>query len=339
MIDLYSDTVTKPTAGMYRAMTEAELGDDQRGDDHTARALEERVATLLGQPAALILPTATMANQIAIVLQCRPGAEVICHRSAHVYNFEAGGVAANAGAQVFALDGPRGTFTSGDLERAVRPRDPHFSRSSLVVVENTSNVGGGTIWPDDAFENVVACCKRLGLSLHVDGARLFNAAVARNRSPSWWSSRADSAQLCFSKGLGCPFGATLAGSKDLIEAAKDVRQRLGGALRQAGVMAGAMNYALDHHVDRLSEDHERLERIASALAKLDVLELQPYETNILYFSHRSIDAATFAARLAEHGVWVSQVAGRLRLCTHLGIDDDATKRAIALIGAAACKTR
>ncbi len=337
MIDLYSDTVTQPTEGMYAAITSARLGDDQRGDDPTARDFEERVAEVLGKPAALIVPTATMANQIAIMLHCPPGTEVLCHRTAHVYNYEGGGLAANAGAQAVALSGERGVFSGVEVRAHLRAMDPHFPRSRAVVVENTSNLGGGTVWPDDAFEAVVEVCQEHELKLHLDGARLFNAAIARNRSPRHWSEAADTVQVCFSKGLGCPFGAVIAGSEALIVEARNLRQRLGGALRQAGVMAAAMNYALDHNVKRLERDHERLARLAEALGRLEELELSPFETNILYFSHRLLPAQLFAEQLREKGVWLSHAGGRLRACTHLGIDDADIARAARTIQEVACR--
>lgn len=337
MIDLYSDTVTKPTPGMYAAMTSAALGDDQRGDDPTARAFEERAADVLGQPAALLLPTATMANQVAIRVGCTPASEVLCHETAHVFNFEGAGIAANSGAQVLTLAGERGAFSAETLRGALRPRDPHFPASALVVVENTSNLGGGAVWPDEQFDAVAEVCKRRQLWLHLDGARLFNAAVARGVAVKRWSSVVDSVQVCFSKGLGCAFGAVLAGSDETIERARRVRQRMGGALRQAGVMAAAMDYALDYHVERLSEDHRRLLDLARALSAVSALELSVPETNILYFRHDRVAAGDFAARLRERGVWVSQVGERLRICTHLGIDDAAIRVAGRVIAELACQ--
>ncbi len=336
MIDLYSDTVTKPTAGMYAAICDAPLGDHQRGDDQTARAFEERIAETLGQPAAIVLPSATMANQIAVMIHCRPGAEVLCDRGAHVYNFEGGGIAANAGAQVRPLDSVRGVFSGRQVAEAVRPNDPHFGATSLVVIENTSNMGGGTVWSDEAFDGVVATAAELGLGVHVDGARLFNAAVAKACDVTRWSEPVDTVQVCFSKGLGCPFGAVLAASVDLIGQARDLRQRLGGSLRQAGVMAAAMNYALDNHVQRLAEDHARLATIARALSEVDTLELDHYETNILYFTHRTLEAVRFADLLRARGVWVSTATGKLRLCTHLGITDADVQQAIRVIREVAC---
>jgi len=331
LIDLYSDTVTKPSAGMYAAMQQAAVGDDQRGDDPSAADLQARVAEMLGQQAALIFPSATMANQVAIMIQTRAGDQVLCHHTAHVYNFEGGGIGGNAGAQVTPLEGERGTFTGAQLEAALHPDDPHFSASRLVVVENTSNLGGGTVWPDDDFDAVVRTCRRHGLSLHIDGARLFNAAVACNRPASHWARAADTVQVCFSKGLGCPFGAVLAGSEELMQRARRVRQRLGGAWRQVGVLAGAMNYALDHHVSGLERDHQRLQRMVEALGKVEGLLLEPAQTNILLFRHRALVAADFAAALRERGVWLSFHGQHVRACTHLDLSDEDVDRAIAII--------
>jgi threonine aldolase len=331
VIDLYSDTVTKPSPGMLRAMCEADVGDDQRGDDPTARAFEERVASLLGQPAAMIVPTATMANQIAVIAQCRPGDAVLCHPTAHILNFEAGGLGANAGVQAITLDGPRGIFGADTLCASVASADDHTPRARLVVVENTSNFGGGTVWPRDVFDAVVSACKQLGLKLHVDGARLFNAAVADGSALTAWSNQADSVQLCFSKGLGCPFGAVLAASTQTIAECRRIRQRMGGALRQTGVLAAAMNYALDHNVERLAEDHARLKRLADGLAACDELELGAHGTNILFFRHRSVAASVFVQRLKERGVWVSALGETLRICTHLQITDADVASALGII--------
>jgi threonine aldolase len=286
---------------------------------------------LLGKEAALIVPSATMANQIAVMAQCRPGSEVLCHEHAHMLNFEGGGLAANAGAQGVALPGPRGVFTADDIAARRRPDDPHFALPTLVVVENTTNVGGGHVWPDAAFAGVVEACRVAGLRLHIDGARLFNAAVASGHSLSHWSRPADTVQICFSKGLGCPFGAVLAGNAALIEQARRLRQRLGGALRQTGILAAAMHYALDHNVALLHEDHRRLRRIGEALGQDPDLELLPYETNMLYFWHRRVRADEFARGLRARGVWVSTIGDKLRLCTHLDVDDAAVTRAIELI--------
>jgi threonine aldolase len=254
---------------------------------------------------------------------------VLCHRTAHVINSEGGGVAANAGVQVMALGGERGIFDAEALLAALRFDDPHQPISRAVVVENTSNGGGGSIWPDAAFFGVSRACAERGLALHIDGARLFNAAVARGATPDHWGRHARSVQVCFSKGLGCPFGAVLA-----IDAADEARvrrikQRMGGALRQAGMVAAAMLYALDHHVERLADDHRRAARLATALAPLDGIEVSPVETNIVYFRYPRGKASELAEKLRGRGVLVSHIPpDRLRACTHLGISDSGIERAI-----------
>jgi threonine aldolase len=331
VIDLYSDTVTRPTAGLRHAMLGARVGDAQRGDDPTTTELEQRLSELLGQPRALLFPTATMANQVAVSVHCNRGAQVICHRTAHVYTSEAGGLGVNAQVSVLALDGPRGTFELQGLQLGPNPKDVHRAPTELVVVENTSNLGGGAIWPDTAFQDVIQRCRAAAVRVHLDGARLFNAAVARGRPVSYWSRAVDSVQVCFSKGLGCPFGAALAGSEEFIERARRARQRFGGALRQSGVVAGGIWYALDHHVERLADDHARLDRIASELRRSTALEVVPHETNIVLFRHQKLPNATVASELKARGVWVSEVDGWLRICTHLDIDDAKVAQACVVL--------
>jgi threonine aldolase len=329
IVDLFSDTATQPTRRMLEAMVAAPLGDEQRRTDPTVRKLEERMAELVGKERAVLMPSATMANQVAIALHCARGDEVLCHRTAHVINSEGGGLAANSGVQVMPLSGERGIFDAEALLAGLRFDDPHQPISRAVVVENTSNGGGGSVWPDTAFFGVSELCKERGLALHIDGARLFNAAVARGVSPSHWGRHASSVQVCFSKGLGCPFGAVLAVDAAHEPQVRRIKQRMGGALRQAGIVAAAMLHALDHHVERLADDHRRAARLAEALAQLDALELVPVETNILYFRYRRGKAAELANRLRDRGVLVSQLgAERLRACTHLGISDPGIERAI-----------
>jgi threonine aldolase len=328
IVDLFSDTATQPTRAMREAMFSAPLGDEQRRSDPTVNALEERIARLVGKERAVFMPSATMANQVAIALHCAPGDEVLCHRSAHVINSEGGGLAANSGVQIMALSGERGIFDAATLLAALRIDDPHQPTSRAVVVENTSNGGGGSVWPDEAFFGVKRVCSERGLALHVDGARLFNAAVARGVEPSHWGQHADSVQVCFSKGLGCPFGAVLAVDAKHERQVRRIKQRLGGALRQAGVAAAAMLYALDHHVQRLADDHRRAARLAQALSQFAAIELGPVETNIVYFRYRPGNAGELAERLRRQGVLVSIAGDRLRACTHLGISDDGLERAI-----------
>jgi threonine aldolase len=329
IVDLFSDTATQPSAGMLQAMISAPLGDEQRRSDPTVRALEERIASVLGKARAVLMPSATMANQIGVALHCAPGDEVLCHRTAHVINSEGGGLAANSGIQVLPLPGERGIFDAQALAGALRIDDPHQPASRAVVVENTSNGGGGSVWPDEAFFGVSRLCQERGLALHIDGARLFNAAVKRGVTPDYWGRHARSVQVCFSKGLGCAFGAVLAVDEDLEHRVRRLKQRMGGSLRQAGVVAAGMLYALDHNVERLAEDHRRAAHLGEALAGFDALEVTPPETNIVYFRYKRGPSRELADQLRQHGVIVSQMPpDRLRACTHLGISDDGLDRAI-----------
>jgi threonine aldolase len=314
---------------MLQAMTQAKLGDEQRGTDPTVRELERRMAELLGKERAVLVPTATMANQIALVLHTRGGDEIICHKNAHVFNNEGGGVSANTHAQILPLDGERGIFDAEAVRAAIRPDDPHQPVTRLVVVENTSNGGGGSVWPDEAFFGVANVCKEKGLALHLDGARLFNAAVARGVAPSHWARHASSVQVCFSKGLGCPLGAVLAVDEKHESTVRRIKQRFGGALRQAGVVAGAMLYALEHNVQRLADDHRRARALAEGLAAFPALRLDPVETNLVYFRCPPGRADELQAKLKAHGVLVSRVgADRVRACTHLDVNDEGIRLAL-----------
>lgn len=331
LVDLISDTATRPTPGMYEAMHSAPLGDEQKGEDPTVNALQERAAELLGTERALFVPTASMANQIAIALHCGPGDELLCHPTAHVRNHETGAVSVLARAQLSLLDGERGFFTGEQVRAAVRVDDPHFPDVTLVVVENTSNGGGGGVWPDDVFDGVADACDELDVALHIDGARLMNAAVQAGVSPARWGARATTVQMCFSKGLGCPFGAMLGLPAARFREARRWKQRLGGALRQAGVIAGAMLYALDHHADRLADDHRRAQQLADGLRSLEGVTVEPVETNLVYFRlpEGRLDAAAFASGLRGHGVRVGAVSDtRVRACLHLDVDDAGVQRTL-----------
>jgi threonine aldolase len=336
LIDLVSDTATRPTAAMKQAMMAAPLGDEQKGEDPTVRALEERMAELLGLEAALFLPSATMGNQIALALHAGAGDEIVCHRTAHVLNHESGGTAMTSRAQLHPLDTPRGIFTAADVLRVTRVDDPHYPRTRAVVVENTSNGGGGSVWPLEVHDALAAHCAAAGLALHVDGARLMNAAVASGNSPARIARGATTVQVCFSKGLGCPFGAVLAMPKALWPRARRLKQALGGCLRQAGLLAGAMLYALDHHVERLADDHERARRLAQGIAGLPGIEVEPVETNLVYFRTRARAPQDLVERMLAEGVRMA-VAGpdRVRACLHLDVDDAGVERAIAAARAAA----
>jgi threonine aldolase len=329
LIDLVSDTATLPTRAMKRAMVDAALGDEQKSEDPTTTALEARVAALLGQERALLLPSATMANQIALALHAGAGDEVITHRSAHVIHYEGGGTAMTSRAQVVGLDTSRGIFDADDVTQALRVDDPHHPRTRCIVVENTSNGGGGTVWPLATWDGVVDVAHRHGLAVHVDGARLWHAGIALGAPLHRVARGATSVQVCFSKGLGCPMGAVLALSSSLWPRARRLKQAMGGAMRQSGMLAGAMLHALDHHVTRLADDHRRAAALAAGLAAIEGVTVEPTETNLVFFTTEA-SAPQVQERLLARGVRVGAVSrtvspgpARLRACVHLDIDDDA----------------
>ncbi|MFZ9887770.1 MAG: threonine aldolase family protein [Myxococcota bacterium] len=336
LVDLVSDTATRPTAGMLAAMASAITGDEQKGEDPTTKNLEERVAALLGTEAALFLPSATLANQIALALHAGPGDEVVCHRSAHIFNYETGGTAVTARAQTFPLDGARGFFGRDELTRAIRKDDPHLPRTAVVVVENTSNSGGGGVWPDRLFDEVADLCDESGIPLHIDGARLMNASVRAGVPPARWGKRATTVQMCFSKGLGCPFGAVLGLPASMWPNARRWKQRLGGALRQSGIVTAAMHFALDHHVPLLALDHGRAERLGTGLAALPCIDVEPIETNLVFFHvrHPHLGAAGFCENLLKAGVRMGAVSEtRVRACLHHDVSDQGVDLALAAAAA------
>lgn len=339
MIDLGSDTATRPTTAMKRAMTEALLGDEQRAEDPTTTALEERTAALLGFERGLFLPSATMANQIALALHTAAGDEIIAHRTAHVIHYEGGGTAMTSRAQLYPLDTPRGIFNANDVEAAVRADDPHHPRTTCVVVENTSNGGGGAVWPLPVLDGVFDFCREKNIAVHVDGARLWNAATALAVSPRRLCVGATTVQVCFSKGLGCPFGAVLALASSLWPRARRLKQALGGALRQSGVCTGAMLHALDHHIERLGDDHRRAQTLAAGLGAIDGVSVEQVDSNLVFFS-TSKPAATVIAAVGARGVRIGLVARsvspgreRLRACLHLDISDEDVVAAVAALRA------
>ncbi|HET8894923.1 MAG TPA: GntG family PLP-dependent aldolase [Gaiellaceae bacterium] len=337
MIDLRSDTVTRPTAGMRAAMAAADVGDEQFREDPTTNELQRRMAELLGQEAALFLPTATMANEIALRILTRPGGLLLAEERTHVLVYEFGGPAVHSGLIMQGLVANAGRPSLDQIRTAVAacdaPRD-----ASVLVLENTHRSSGARIWPFDEFTDTVALARELGLAVHLDGARLFNASVAAGLPPSAWAQHADTVTVCFSKGLGCPTGAIIAGSAELMEKAWNDKFLFGGALRQSGVIAAAMLYALDTHVDRLADDHARARRLAEGLAAAGMeIDVDAVETNFI-----SIDLAPIGLgepeaekRLAAHGVLLGHMRpGILRAATHLDISDDDIDRAIDAIPAA-----
>jgi len=335
-IDLYSDTKTRPTPAMRRAMAEAEVGDEQAHEDPTTLELERLVAELLGKEAALFLPSGTMCNEIAYRVHCQPGDEIILDATAHGLHFEAGGPAALAGAMLRPVPGRRGVFTAEQLLEAVRPPDRHQPVSRLVSIENTSNMGGGTVWPIETVRAVTEAARERGLATHMDGARLFNAVVASGVGAETYAAPFESLWIDLSKGLGAPVGAVLAGSQAFIDRAWRFKQQFGGAMRQSGVIAAAGLYALEHHIERLAEDHANAKRFAEAIAGLPGLRLDAdaVETNMVFFGveHPALDAEALERRLLERGVRIGASGPRqMRAVTHLDVSRaDAEEAAEAL---------
>ena len=331
-VDLYSDTVTKPTLEMRRFMCEAEVGDEQKHEDPTVNLLQEMVAELLGKEAALFLPSGTMCNEIALRVHCRPGEEMLAHKSAHPIHFEAGGPAALAGVNVQSLEGPRGQYDAATLEAAIRPDSRHMPRSRLVWIEQTSNLGGGSIWPLETVRAVTGVARARGLTTHMDGARLMNAVVASGISARDWAQPFDTAWIDFTKGLGAPVGAAIAGSRDFVAEAWRCKQQMGGAMRQAGIIAAGGVFALRHHVKRLADDHANAKRLAEGLAALPGIKLDPatVETNLVFFDLTgSLDASTAVERMLAHGVRMGALGPRtIRAVTHLDVSAHGIERAL-----------
>ncbi len=334
MIDLRSDTATKPTTEMLAAMTAAELGDEQSQEDPTVNELQRRAAELLGHERALFLPTATMANQIALRVLTRPGTQLIAEERTHILIFEAGGPAVHSGLIARGLPGVAGRITPEQVRAAAASAD-WLQPAGIVVLEQTHRSAGGRVWPLDELAATIGAARELGLAVHLDGARIMNASVASGLPPAEYGRLADTVTVCFSKGLGCPLGAVLAGSEERIEEAWRLKFLFGGALRQAGVVAGAMLYALDHHVERLAEDHARAKRLAQGLADAGLpVDVGSTETNFIGIDVASVgvDPGEAQRRIAEQGVAVGMLRpGVLRVATHLDVTDDDVDRAIESI--------
>jgi threonine aldolase len=335
VVNLYSDTQTRPTEGMRRAIATADVGDEQRFADPTTHELQERVAELLGHEAALFLPSGTMCNQIALRLHARPGGdELILDRTAHPIIAEAGGPAQQAGFMINPIDGEGGIFTPAQLEAALRPEgNRYMPRSRLVSVEQTTNMGGGRVWPLEAVQAVLEAARSHGLRAHMDGARLMNAVVASRVDAARYAGGFDTAWIDFTKGLGAPVGAVLCGSRELIDEAWRWKQMTGGAFRQSGIVAAGCLYALEHHVERLADDHENARALAAGLAELGAEVVEP-ETNIVIFGVP--DASGFLEQMGRRGVELSGTPdGRLRAVTHLDVDragvDEALEAARAVL--------
>jgi len=323
VIDLRSDTVTRPTAGMKEAMFAAPVGDDVFGEDPTVNALEDKLAGLFGMEAGLFCPSGTMTNQIAIRLHTRIQTEVICHQYSHIYLYEGGGIMANSLASVKLLPGDLGKITSTQIAESINPDDVHAPETTLVSLENTMNKGGGSIYTLDEIKPIHALCKEKGLKLHLDGARLFNALVETGESPADWGAHFDTISICLSKGLGCPIGSVLLGTKSDIKRARKVRKVFGGGMRQAGILAAAGIYALDHQIDRLKEDHARARALGEILRKQSfVIETLPVSTNIVIARLEGITFEELLKKLAEKNIKAVKFGKELvRFVTHLDFGD------------------
>jgi threonine aldolase len=336
LIDLFSDTKTKPTAEMRRFMMGAEVGDEQKDQDPTVLRLCAMVAELLGKESAVFLPSGTMCNEIAIHVHCRPGEEVICDETAHIVIAEAGGPAALSGVMVNPIRGTRGIYTAEQLRAAIRPESRYAPRSRLVEIEQTSNLGGGSVWPLKTVQEVAKAAREFGLKLHMDGARLFNAVVKSGIPAAAYAEPFDTAWVDFTKGLGAPVGAALAGSRDFIREAWRLKQRWGGAMRQAGIIAAAGIYALEHHIDRLGVDHENAQRLAQGLANLRAIDIDPksVETNLVFFHLKPESGWTapdFARTAREEGIEIGAFGPTLiRAVTHLDVTREDIDTALAV---------
>ena len=333
-VNMYSDTQTKPSPGMKRAMLEADVGDEQMGSDPSVWALCDRVAALLGKEAAVFLPSGTMCNQVAIATHCRPGDEVLAHESAHIITSEAGAPGAIAGVSIKGRAGERGQFTAETLEAAIRPRNRNVPSQTLMEVEQTSNRGGGACWSVAGLRAVTQVAHKHGIATHMDGARVLNAAVALGVNATELTEGFDTVWLDFTKGLAAPLGAVLSGSREFIGEAWRWKQRLGGAMRQGGVCAAACLYALDHNVERLAEDHANARALARGMAQIPGIEVEHPETNLVFFDTKGtgMTAVAFAGKLRREGVLVSTSdTYRARACLHLDVTAAQVEEALSVM--------
>lgn len=334
-IDFRSDTVTRPSPAMLDTMMQARVGDDVFGEDPSVNELESLAASMFGMEAALFCPSGTMTNQIAIKCHTQPGDEVICDADAHIYQYEGGGIAFNSGCSVKLLSGDRGRINAEQVRQAIQPDDVHRARTSLVCVENTSNRGGGSCYEWEALEKIKQVWAEHHLAFHIDGARLFNAMVAKGQSPQQYGALFDSISICLSKSLGCPVGSILLGSKSFIKQARRIRKVLGGGMRQAGFLAAAGIYALTNNIDRLQKDHEHARLIEAALEnKPFVASILPIETNIIIFETKGITAKELVEKLKQHQILGYAIAPyRVRLVLHLDITEAMVARTIEVLNA------
>lgn len=335
-IDLRSDTVTRPSPGMLQAIMNAKVGDDVYKEDPTVNALEEKLAQMFGKDDALFFPTGSMANQAAIKLHTQPAEQLICDKWAHVYNYEGGGVSFNSGVSCKLVDGHRGMITASQVEENINPPDfYHSPLTSLVCLENTTNKGGGACYDFDEFKKIREVCDRHNLGLHLDGARLFNAIVAKNEDPRDYGKIFDTISICLSKGLGTPLGTVLIGDKEIMKNAIRVRKVLGGGMRQVGFMAAAGIYALENNVDRLAEDHKRAREIGKVLKEQNYVgEVEPVETNIVIFYLKNPSAeGNFMKQLQQENIRISNMGqGKLRIVTHLDYTESMHEQFLNMLG-------
>ena len=333
-IDLRSDTVTRPTPGMLEAMYKAPVGDDVFGEDPSVNRLEAMAAELLGMGAALFCPSGTMSNQVAIKAHTQPGDEVICDKTAHVYQYEGGGIAFNSGAQVKLLDGSRGRITAEQVATAINPDDVHKARTSLVCIENTSNRGGGSCYRLEDIQRIREVCDRHGLQLHLDGARLFNALVATGEKARDYGTVFHSISVCLNKGLGCPAGSLLAGTKTFIQRARRIRKVFGGGMRQAGYLAACGIYALENHIDRLATDHAHAQQIAAALQQQPfTASILPVETNIVIIEIKPpYQPAQIVEKLKSHDIHCIAISPtQIRMVLHLDITPEMVRKVLEVV--------
>ncbi len=332
-INLLSDTQTRPTRGMREAIARADVGDEQIGDDPTVNLLCERVADLLGKEAAVFMPSGTMCNVAATLVHCRPGDEILAHETAHIIAREGGAHAALGGFQIMPLPGADGQFSPETLRAALHPRTRYQPPQTVVSVEQTANIGGGTIWKKAALDEVVKIARSAGMATHMDGARVLNACVATGISARDTTAGWDSAWIDFSKGLGAPVGAVIAGPRDFIDEVWRWKQRLGGSMRQAGICAAACVYALDHHVDRLADDHANARALARGLSQIKGIEVQQPETNLVFFNPdgAGVSGDKMVEALRQRGVLLATMDGRIRACTHLDVTAGMIEETIGLV--------
>lgn len=334
IIDLRSDTVTKPSKAMLETMMQAKVGDDVFREDETVNALETRIASMFGKESALFFPSGTMANQTAIKLHTNPGDQIICDKYAHIYHYESGGAAFNSGVSCKLLDGNRGMFTAEQVVEAINPEAYYYSPTRLVEIENTANKGGGSCWDFNEILKIKTVCDTHNLGFHLDGARLWNALVKKNETPKQYGDVFDTISVCLSKGLGCPVGSVLVGDEAIMKNALRIRKVFGGNMRQAGFLAAAGLYALDNNMERLAEDHKKAKEIGEVLSKLPIIKtVEPIETNIVIFElNKDVNEKEFIQKLKDKNTHIISMGNhKLRMVTHLDYTDSMHEKLIEVL--------